>query len=132
MAYDIFLLNPYDILQTEETVPEKLPLLKHEILSTGFWTTPVTVERDSFVLMDGHHRLETAKALNLMYIPAVLLSYHQVRVETRNPAIAVTPQDIINRGRTGRLYPAKTTRHIFPEEYECAVSLDSLQLARAA
>jgi hypothetical protein len=132
MAYDIYLLNPYEIYQTEETVPEKLPLLKETILRKGAWTVPVTIEKETFVLMDGHHRLETAKSLNLMYIPVVLLNYDEVKVESRRPDLKVTPEDIIRRGLSGDLYPAKSTRHIFPQEYECFIPLDDLRLAIVA
>ena len=132
MAYDITLLNPYEIYQTEETVPEQLPFLKEQILNIGAWTVPITIEKNSLVVMDGHHRLETAKSLDLMYIPVVLLGYDEVRVESRRPNLIVTPEEIIRRGLSGNLYPAKSTRHIFPLEFECFIPLDDLRLANVA
>ena len=132
MNYQIELIDPYDIRATEHHMPEKIPALKDKILKEQSWSVPVVVEKYSYILMDGHHRLETAKSLGLKYIPAVLLDYTEVRVESRRPEINITPDDIIRRGLTGDIYPAKTTRHIFPYDFKCFLALDDLGLASKA
>ena len=128
----ITFLNPYDIKETEHHLPEKLPALKEKILSEGIWRVPITVEKSSLVVMDGHHRLQTAKSLGLSLIPCIMLGYESVIVESRRPDILVTPEEIIRRGLAGDLYPAKSTRHIFSSEYSCHVPLSELVISQAA
>lgn len=132
MEPPITFLNPYDIKETEHHLPEKLPALKEKILAEGIWRVPITVEKNSFVVMDGHHRLQTAKSLGLTLIPCVMLSYENVVVESRRADMLVTPKEIIRRGLAGDLYPAKSTRHIFSSEYSCYIPLDELIISQAA
>lgn len=92
------------------------------------WLRMIAVHDTSHAVMDGHHRLEVAKRMGLKYVPCALLSYSQVRVESRRPEFSVTPEEIISRSTNGDLYPEKTTRHIFsPSELECEISLDLLR-----
>ena len=129
MNTDIVLLSVEDIRETEHIVPRRLRALKNFMQGQTHWTVPITVEAGHRVLMDGHHRLNTAKALGLQYIPCVLLCYEKdnVIVESRRAEFVVTPENIIERGISGNLYPAKTTRHIFGTEYRCSIPLSDLK-----
>ncbi|MGI3777869.1 MAG: ParB N-terminal domain-containing protein [Janthinobacterium lividum] len=91
-----------------------LRLARH-IRRVGVWTAPLVVERDSLVVMDGHHRLRAAQALGLLVLPAVLLSYEdgEVTLEAWRAGEHWSPAAVLSSGRSGRLLPRKTTRHLF-------------------
>ena len=128
----VTLIDPRRILRTEYHFEEKIAPLMDKICSEGIWSVPLTVEETSLALMDGHHRLQVALTLGLDFVPCVLLDYTEVAVVTRRPDIAVTPEEIINRGLSGNLYPQKTTRHIFKEAYACHFPISDLKFAQAA
>lgn len=77
------------------------------------WRIPVTLERRSLVIMDGHHRVAAARLLKLKFVPCVLLDYSQVEVDAMRAGYFVTPQEIVRRAQMEDLYPPKTTRHRF-------------------
>jgi hypothetical protein len=82
----------------------------------GVWTAPLVIERDSLVVMDGHHRLRAAQALGLSVLPAVLLSYEDagVLLQAWRKGEVWSPAAVLSRGRSGLLLlPRKTTRHLF-------------------
>ncbi len=91
-----------------------LRLARH-IGRAGVWTAPLVVERDSLVVMDGHHRLRAARALGLLVLPAVLLSYEdgEVTLEAWRKGEQWSAAAVLSSGRSGRLLPRKTTRHLF-------------------
>lgn len=79
------------------------------------WTAPLVAERDSLVVMDGHHRLRAARALGLLVLPVVLLVYEDagVTLQAWRKGEAWSPAAVLSLGRSGRLLPRKTTRHLF-------------------
>ena len=78
---------------------------------------PILIDRDSFVILDGHHRYNACLALNISEAPCILYDYFsdEVMLESRRDDITVSKDDVIQRGLDGNLYPPKTTRHIFAE-----------------
>lgn len=104
--------------------PEHAAVLAKTILSEQLWRIPITLERNSLAVMDGHHRVEAARILQLKYIPCLFLDYDQVKVSATRLGYVVTPQEIVRRAKSGELYPPKTTRHQFPSLLPiCNISL---------
>ncbi|WP_239250907.1 ParB N-terminal domain-containing protein [Candidatus Nitrotoga sp. M5] len=104
--------------------PEHAAALAETILSEQLWRIPITLERNSLAVMDGHHRVEAARLLQLQYIPCLFLDYDQVTVSTSRQNYVVTPKEIVRRAKSGELYPPKTTRHQFPSLLPiCNISL---------
>ncbi|MEQ5842411.1 hypothetical protein BWP39_23725 [Paraburkholderia acidicola] len=126
----VILLPPETLKPTEETVPARLREVSDSLLATGIWHTPILVERSSLVVMDGHHRHAFALAHGFARVPCLLLSYSDVRLESRHKDQLVTPAEVITRGLEGRLYPAKSTRHIAQPwaETTCSYSLEELRM----
>ena len=91
-----------------------LRLARH-IGRLGVWTAPLVIERDSLVVMDGHHRLRAAQALRLSVLPVVLLSYEEggVLLQAWRKGEVWSPAAVLSRARSGSLLPYKTTRHLF-------------------
>lgn len=103
---------------------EHAATLADTIMREQRWRIPITLERKSLAVMDGHHRFEAARRLKLNYVPCLLLDYGQVEVIATRQGYVVTPDEIVRRARSGDLYPPKTTRHRFPSPLPaCNISL---------
>lgn len=113
MIHSIKLIALKDIRPTEETLPKRLKQIRSTILRTGKWTSPIVIESQSMAIMDGHHRYHCAKEFGFEFIPCLIMSYDQVKVESRNKEVCVTPSEIIHRALCGNLYPPKSTHHTF-------------------
>jgi diaminopimelate decarboxylase len=124
----VCLLSPTCLIPTEEVDPVRVAELQAQILRAGCWEVPITVERDALCVMDGHHRLAVAEALQLPLVPVLLLDYSAVRVESWRPGETITPARILEMARSGRKFPCKTTRHIFDQGLpNCNLPLESLR-----
>jgi hypothetical protein len=127
MASSYCLFDPNALAPTEQVDPSRVEDLEAKILSDGRWTEPITAHKDARFVMDGHHRLTVAKRLNLKVLPVLFLGYEEVRVTAWRDGETVTPEDIFAMARSGRLYPFKTTRHIFNAPLSsCDIPLERL------
>lgn len=121
-------LCPDQLIPTEEIDPNRVADLEAQILQAGYWTTPIMVEKDELLVMDGHHRLSVAKRLQLSTVPVFMLSYDLVRVEGWRSGEIITPEKIFAMARSGGKFPLKTTRHIVDEPLpSCMVPLEHLR-----
>jgi hypothetical protein len=95
--------------------PRRVAWLAKKIQSEGKWTKPVVVDRDYHLVMDGQHRMEVARALSLLAIPALVFDYEDVQVWSLRPrSYQVSCQEIRSRALSGQIYPYKTAKHRFP------------------
>ncbi|WP_445681870.1 ParB N-terminal domain-containing protein [Radicibacter daui] len=133
-AEGVVFLDPWRLRRHEEHDAGHARALRERMLAEGRWTVPLIVERDELIVMDGHHRLSAAREAGFSLVPCLLAGYDTVGVVSRRPEIAVSPRDIRERARCGRLYPPKTTRHILPQELAggCDIGLERLCRPRAA
>ena len=69
------LLKVKSISPIEGHSKKRVDWLLKKICDEGVWKVPVKVEKTKFLLMDGHHRFEVAKLLNLTFIPVELFDY---------------------------------------------------------
>jgi len=87
-----------------------------EIRKDGCLKRPILVADGDNVILDGHHRFEALRTLGYRRIPAYVIDYSSDLVEVTTWPQAtvkeVTKQEVLRRGRTGELFPPKTTRHI--------------------
>jgi len=99
----------------ERIRPVLLEQLMEQIRKDGYLRRPILVADGEFVILDGHHRVEAVRALGARRIPAYLIDYFSdiVRLTTWPDAVVsvITKEDVIRRGRTGDLFPPKTSRH---------------------
>jgi len=126
-AGDEVILLPPSLIRPHERHDEALALaLAAKIAREAIWTSPLVVEAQDFVLLDGHHRLRAARLLDLASVPVVVIAYD-------DPRITLVPwrvkeswsrDAVIEHARAGRLLPPKTTRHVLdPEIGETAIPL---------
>ncbi|WP_186156538.1 ParB N-terminal domain-containing protein [Burkholderia gladioli] len=121
---------PIEFVSTETILPNEEHSAAHAaelaaaMKSSGLWRVPIVLEYESRAVMDGHHRLAAARFLGLARVPALRLEYRHVEVVASRDGFVVTPEEIVERARQGRLYPEKTTRHLFPSPIpNCNISL---------
>ena len=103
--------------------------LKNKILKEGFWTTPLKISNEHFLVMDGNHRMEAAKILELKYVPCLSYDYDEVEVWSLRKNQIVTRELIIKNSLSGSIYPYKTAKHGFPDgmNITCNYHLDELK-----
>lgn len=102
-----------------------------QLRTSGIWRTPLLVEKQHLIILDGHHRFEAAKRLGLTHVPAVLIAYgdHRLTLSSWRTGEKWTAQHIIARAVSGHLCPIKTTRHIMnPPIEKIAIPLTHLRL----
>lgn len=120
--------------QSEQVDLDNVELVMRMIRARGSWLEPIAVDREHGIVMDGNHRLCAARYLGLQYVPCVLVDY-------ADPGLTVldwttgAPFDIDSIYRTvlaQRLFPHKTTRHLFsPGLPRTDVGLARLERERA-
>ena len=81
------------------------------------------IDEASRVILDGHHRWHASTLLALSSLPCYAVDYRRdgaIRVISRRTEIAITKDDVVAMGLSGRTYPYKTTRHVYdlPEAIE--------------
>ena len=84
-----------------------------ELRRTGEFTEPIWVARGSFVILNGHHRVEALRRLGARRAAAWILDYETdaVALERWRPGPPIRKQEVLERARRGELFPPKTTRH---------------------
>ncbi|HET6347964.1 MAG TPA: ParB N-terminal domain-containing protein [Candidatus Krumholzibacteria bacterium] len=133
MLGEFQLLDPHTLHPHEQIDARRLARLVEELRAAGVFYPPVLVDRESLVILDGHHRWHAASRLGLVRLPCYVVAYLDnpgVRVMSRRPGIEVSKQSVLEMARTGSVYPHKTTRHMYdlPEWIE-PVPLDRLMHA---
>jgi len=112
----IVTLKPIEFFKQSEGVDfEAVWYLTDKIRHDGSRLEPIIAESESGFIMDGNHRYRAAKMLHLNYLPCILLAYTDPRVEVLdwNTAEQFDQVCVQNAIKSGRVFPYKTTRHIF-------------------
>jgi len=108
------LIEVKKLLHIEEFGPKKVINLREKILTDNKWTNPLKISTD-FLVMDGQHRMEVAKSLNLKYVPCLIYDYNEVEVWSLRKNQVVTRDLIIKKAHARDIYPYKTAKHSFPD-----------------
>jgi len=109
-----FAILPLSILKhheqiNETTLAELMAVLRHaEVLEEPVW-----VARGSYVILNGHHRVEALRRLGADRIAAWLFDYESdiVQLGRWQPGPPIPKSEVIRRGRESQPFPPKTTRH---------------------
>lgn len=117
------LIEPGALKPHEDVDADRVRALAEEIRAAGAFYPPVLIDRVTRVILDGHHRWHASTLLALVRLPCYGVDYRNdpaIRVISRRSEIAITKDDVIAMGTGGRVYPYKTTRHVYdlPESLE--------------
>lgn len=114
-----FALVPLDRLKAhEEIVAADIPPLVTLLLGRGVLEDPIWVARDTYTILNGHHRVEALRRLGATHVPAWIVDYHgdAVRLDRWSDGPPIAKTEVEHRAATGRLFPPKTTRHELEHE----------------
>jgi len=109
-----FALVPIEKLRPHEEIDEEnVRELVEELRRTGVFADPIWVAKDSWVILNGHHRVEALRRLGAKRIPAWVFDYESdiIRVERWRGGSPMPKSDVVRRSTQGRPFPPKSTRH---------------------
>jgi len=117
---NICLINIEELKEHEEIRPDYLEELKNEILSDGILKMPIAVDKKTYIILDGHHRLHALKKIGCKRIPVILFDYQSPEIEVlpHREGESVNKEMIIQTALAGRRMPPKTSKHMILIEGE--------------
>ena len=117
---DIVFIRIEELREHEEIRPNYLEELKNEILSDGILKMPIAIDRDTYIILDGHHRLHALKRIGCKKIPVILVDYQSAEIEVIpwREGEKVTKGMIIDTALTGKRMAPKTSKHMIRVEGE--------------
>jgi hypothetical protein len=109
-----------ELKEHEEIRPNYLEELKNEIISDGILKMPIAVDKKTYIILDGHHRLHALKKIGCKRIPVILFDYQSPEIEVlpHREGETVTKEMIISTALAGRRMPPKTSKHMILIEGE--------------
>jgi hypothetical protein len=115
---DIILTDIDSLRGHEEVIPDNLERRINKLLDKGFYK-PIIVDRESLVILDGHHKWTAAEKLGLGRVPVVMVDYLddfalEVGVWPDCGRDAITKEEVLTMGFSEEVFPPKTSRHLFP------------------
>ena len=100
-------LNPH-----EEVIEENLKKVLTSLKVKKRLKEPIIVDKETKVILDGHHRVKAYVLLGVPEIPCKLVDYNsdEITVEPRRNR-KITKEEVIEKGLSDELFPPKTSRH---------------------
>jgi hypothetical protein len=105
---DVFSLKPHERVDDERIIEIRESIVK------GGMQYPIVVDRESNIILDGHHRFNIFKGFGIRNIPVFYVDYSDDRIilDSWNGQ-KLTKSDIVEAASSGKLFPNKTTKHMF-------------------
>ena len=99
----------------EEINKERLEELKQGIKLDGILKDPIIVDKNTKIILDGHHRFNSIKQLGYKKILVYFVDYTspKIRVLSRRKS-KVTKEDVIQAGLSGKKMLERTSKHLIP------------------
>ena len=114
-------LVPMEVLRPhEQTIPKKVDELEKMTHRWKAYVLPLVVDKNTGVILDGHHRYQVALRFNLLCLPCVLVDYTgddsvELDVWPNCGRDSITKDEVIEAGLFEKLFPPKTSRHRLPD-----------------
>jgi len=108
------------LLPHEEIIPSKVSQLEKMTIRWNAYVLPLVVDKITGIILDGHHRYNVAKNLDLQCLPCVLVDYLsddsiELDVWPKSGRESISKEEVIQAGLSGVLFPPKTSRHRLPD-----------------
>ncbi len=102
----------------EEIEPVHLEELREEIRSDKILKKPIVVDRETLIILDGHHRYNSFKQLGLSKIPVHFVDYRSdtVKVTGWKDGTMVTKEQVREAGITGKKLSARSSKHMCDDD----------------
>ncbi len=128
MKNNIQLIETSKLKHIEGFSKKRVQWLKNKIINEQIWTKPLCIDKEHYLVMDGQHRMEVAKDLELKKVPCILYDYKEVEIWSLRDNWNVSIELIIKKALENDIYPYKTVKHRFPVDVElCNIHLDKLK-----
>ena len=108
---------PMEILRPHElTRPKKVDELEKMTNRWNAYVLPLVVDKNTGVILDGHHRHQVALRLGLQCLPCVQVDYmgdETVELEAwpNCGRDSITKEEVVQAGLNGDLFDPKASRH---------------------
>ncbi len=116
MKQKIILVRIDKLIGHERVSSTRLRAVRSAIHTDGVVRRPVIVERNSEVILDGHHRVRALRDLGAKRVPVAYVRYSDtnVRVYMRRKGMLMKmiKRAVIEMAKENKLFPSKTTRHV--------------------
>mgnify|MGYP001493950995 FL=1 len=113
---------PVEVLRPhEQVIQKKVDQLERMTIRWDAYTKPLLVDGATGTILDGHHRFEIAKRLDLQCLPCVVVDYLDddsitLLLWPNSDREGITKEDVIQAGLSGDLMPPKTSRHLLSDD----------------
>ena len=93
-----------------------LEKLMDQIKKDGCVKNPIIVDKNTMIILDGHHRFNSLKIMGIKLIPVCLIDYRDeaVTVGAWRKGEKVTKDEVVAAGLSGKLLNPKTSHHMIP------------------
>tara|TARA_Y100000741_G_scaffold362720_1_gene349087 strand:+ start:1660 stop:2115 length:456 start_codon:yes stop_codon:yes gene_type:complete len=110
---ELIYMDMVDLLPHESIIEDRVNGLKSYIdsLSPDFIIPSIILSQDN-VIIDGHHRYNALKELNVKYVPTIKINYESKIIMTHfNDNECINKSEVIKAGITKQMLKPKTTMH---------------------
>ena len=108
---DVTLIDVSKLKPIENHSKSRAKMLCKKITNENVWTVPLIVDKNNYLIMDGHHRFEVVKTLNLKKIPVILVDYKDVDVWSLRKQYKLDYKIVTEHALDNKIYPYKTVKH---------------------
>jgi|TARA_B100000242_G_scaffold64697_1_gene39812 hypothetical protein len=115
-------LIPVEVLKPhEQVIQKKVDQLERMTIRWDAYTKPLLVDGATGTILDGHHRYEIARRLDLQCLPCVVVEYLDddsitLLLWPNSDRESISKDDVIQAGLSGDLMPPKTSRHLLSDD----------------
>lgn len=84
------------------------------LIRAGKFTQPIIVDKNTGVILDGHHRVFILKRLGCRKVPALAVNYQSkiISVRGRRKNYRINKTIVLKTALNNQLLPYKTTKHL--------------------
>ena len=113
---------PVEVLKPhEQVIQKKVDQLERMTIRWDAYTKPLLVDGATGTILDGHHRFEIARRLDLQCFHCVVVDYLYddsitLLIWPNSDREGITKDDVIQAGLSGDLMPPKTSRHLLSDD----------------
>lgn len=115
MNKKIHLVDIQTLIAHERTSRARVGAVQLHIRQCGVVNRPVIVDKNSGVILDGHHRVQALKAIGALKAPVLYVNYMDKEIEVylrrKEILMDMLKQYVVARAMSHTLFPIKTTRH---------------------
>lgn len=123
---NFYLINPIKLNPIEGHSKERVDWLSEKISYEAYWSKPIAIAKEHNLVMDGHHRLESALRLGLKRVPCFIFSYKEINIYSLRDGIEVSHEIIVKNFLDSKIFPYKTVKHELPSTNFKPISLKQL------